>query len=304
MKYYILNINYNRKSEVDYWLSERGMAPIFYGQLKIATIKEKVKVDDELKKEADYLIGPQAYTDAKRFVYTFATLNNEAVIFSIGNEYLYIFKQGGPLFENKEIDKKYSNDLVKCFKINLLKKVKIKDCPLVLVSIKSNRHVQSGTFRDLNDDKKYLGNTKALEYLISGKSISVNNYAAYLQCLSSLELETLIAKYLEEKGLFVPAYKGGFLKNYDLFCRNLSNINVVVGNVVVKPKTSISVQIKLFLKDEHRKILNGADMFFCISSSFEDKRVCDWHYLNDNILENSYTKKWLNTTLDWVEVKS
>lgn len=31
MDHFILNINYNRKSEVDYWLGEQELAPIFYG---------------------------------------------------------------------------------------------------------------------------------------------------------------------------------------------------------------------------------------------------------------------------------
>lgn len=303
MKYFILNINYNGGSEVDYWLNERGLAPIFYGQLKLTTIKEKVRVDEELKKEAGYPIGPQAYADARRFVDVFSTINREVIAFSIGNEDMYIYQQDGPLYENKVGDKKYKNDLIKCFRIKLLKKVKIKECPLVLASIKANRYIQSGTFRDLND-KKYLGNIKALEYLISGKSVEVSNYMQYLQCLSSLEFETLVAKYLEEKGLFVPAYKGGYLKNYDLFCRNIGEKVVVLNNITIQSKTSISVQVKLSLEREHKEILDRVDLFFCLNnnSAFKDNKVCDWKYMKNNILEGSTTKKWLKTNLDWVLV--
>jgi len=292
MNYYILNINYDRESEVDYWLDERGLAPIFYGYSTLSQIKSGV----------GHKIPRQAYIDAKRFVDTFAVINNEATVFSIGNEYVYIFQQGGPLHELKKTDTRHENDLVKCFKIKLLKKIKIKDCPLVLVSIKANRYIQSGTFRDLNDDR-YLGNTKALEYVITGKSAIVPSYATYLQCLSSLELETLIAKYLEEKGLFVPAYKGGCLKNYDLFCRNVGENNIVLNNIVIQPKTSISVQVKLRLNLEHKEILDRVDLFFCINSTLKDKKICDWKYLKDNISKSITTKKWLETNLDWLQIR-
>lgn len=290
MKYYILNINYNGKSEVDYWLDERGMAPVFYDCCTL----------DQIRNGVGHNIRPQAYTDAKRFVETFDTISNDNIVFSIGNEFVYIFRQAGSLQEIE--DNRHKKDLVKFFKIDILRKIKIKDCPLVLVSIKANRFIQAGTFRDLNHDR-YLGNTKALEYLINNKTVNVTNYEKYLQCLSSLEFETLIAKYLEEKGLFVPAYKGGFLRNYDLFCRNLGQTNIILGETVIRPNESISIQIKLHLNNDHKKQLDGVDLFFCISSDFEDKKVYDWHYLLENIAPNSSTISWLNNSLYWVEIK-
>ncbi|MDO8676464.1 MAG: hypothetical protein Q7K16_02330 [Candidatus Azambacteria bacterium] len=286
MKYYILNINYDKKSQVDYWLGDRRLAPVFYGNSALEQIRSGV----------DHKIPPQAYVDAKRFVHTFDKINESNIIFSIGDRFVYVFKQGGLLKEIKE--NSYKKDLIKCFEIKLLKKVEIKDCPLVLVSIKANRYIQSGTFRDLNDDK-YLGNTKALEHLLNGKVVVVPNYARYLQCLSSLEFETLIAKYLEEKGLFVPAYKGGFLKNYDLFCRNLGTSNIILGDMVIRPKDSLSVQVKLNITHDHKKDLERVDLFFCINSTVKDKKIFNWRYLEKNISGN--TKTWIETVLDWVK---
>lgn len=299
MNYYILNINYYNKSKVDYWLGDRCLAPIFYGYLTLKLIKEKAKVDEELKKQAGYDIKKQAFDDAKRFVETFKTTNKDAVIFSIGDEYVYIYQQKGPLLEKNE--KEYENDSIKYFEIDLLKKIKIKYCPLVLTSIKANRHIQSGTFRDLNHER-YLGNTRALEYLIHEKIITVPNYAEYLQCLSSLEFETLIAKYLEEKGLFVPAYKGGFLRNYDLFCRNTGKVDIILGETIIKPGASTSVQIKLNFNKVQKKLLDGVDLLFCIKSDFEDKKVLDWRFLKAHITSNSVTNKWLKEDLNWVNI--
>ncbi len=291
MNYYILNINYDRESEVDYWLGTRGLAPIFYGHSTLSQIRSGV----------DHEIRPQAYADAKRFVETFETINKNTVVFSIGDEYVYIYQQKGPLQEKNE--KEYENDLIKYFEIDLLKKIKIKYCPLVLASIKANRYIQSGTFRDLNHDR-YLGNTRALDYLMHEKIIAAPNYAEYLQCLSSLELETLIAKYLEEKGFFVPAYKGGFLRNYDLFCRNLGKEDIILGETIIKPKTSISVQIKLNLNREQKKLMERVDLFFCIKSDFEDKKVYDWRYLKTYITPDSNTYKWLKEDLNWVKIEN
>jgi len=116
-------------------------------------------------------------------------------------------------------------------------------------------------------------------------------------------MKTLIAKYLEEKGLFVPAYKGGFLRNYDLFCRNTGLADVVLGEIVIKTGGSISVQIKLRLNNDHKNDLEKADLFFCINSDFEDRKVYDWRYLKSNIIQGGSVDRWLETSLEWVKIK-
>lgn len=299
MKYFILNINYNKKSEVDHWLGNKESAPIFYGNLTLKQIKEKDGVDEEVKKWAGYPIEIQGFNDAKRFVDTFDTINKENVVFSIGDDSVYIFRQAGLLQEEK--DNRLKNNLIKFFKIDLIKKIKIKNCPLVLTSIKANRHIQSGTFRDLNDEDKYLGNTKALEHVLFDKVVKVPDYRRYLQCLSSLEFETLVAKYLEELGLFVPAYKGGFLKNYDLFCRNIGETDIILGTKTIKPGEILSVQIKLTLQKKHLKENTSSDCYFCINSEIEGNNIYDWKYLEKYM--PSKTDKWLKILLDWVEIK-
>jgi len=286
MAYYILNINYQGKSAVDYWLDERGIAPIFYGQTTLA----------QLKAEKEHGLKPQAFVDAKRFVQTFTEVNENAIVFTIGEDNIYIFRQKGPLCEKGQ----HENDLVKGFEVEMIKKIKINSIPLVLTSIKANRHISSGTFRDLSG-ASYFGNRSALEFLLTGKQVVVNSYAEYLQCLSSLEFETLIAKFLEEKGVFVPAYKGGFIKNFDLFCKNLSTHSIHVGKMVIEPKGILSIQIKLNLKKEH--LLRAVDVYFCIHSEIQDPRVYDWKFLEREIIPDGITEKWLRTTLDWVVLK-
>lgn len=89
--YFILNINYSRKTQVDFWLGQKGVAPIFYDGATIAQIRE----------DRGHGLRPRQYSDAKSFVNTFSvdSVNEDAVIFSIGNEYVYIYKQAEPLKE-------------------------------------------------------------------------------------------------------------------------------------------------------------------------------------------------------------
>lgn len=289
MEYFFLNINYNGRSEVDYWLNEQGLAPIFYGN---ATI-------EQIKNNKGHKLTSQQYQDAKRFIDTFSIMNSNAIICSIGNEYTYIYKQDGPLQEYGKY-KLPNGDLVKAVKIKLIKKEKIKNCPLILVSIKANRYIASGTFKNLSHER-YSGNSKALDFLIERKLVRVSNFAEYLKCLSSIEFETLIAKYLEESGLFVPAYKGGFIRNYDLFCRNMTVKDIKIDKIIVKPKESISVQIKLHLpRNAHSA---GTDYFFCIFSDVSADNIYDHEYIRRNLEKAPATKKWLENSLYWIDPK-
>jgi len=275
MEYYLLNINRKGLNCVDEWIKEKQIAPIFYGNYTIDQIINQVQE-----------FPPDAYS----FIEIFSKNNENAIIFSIGNSNIYFYKQ-------KEIIKEYDqykddryDDLVKGFKIELLKEIEIKKCPLVLITIKSNRYMSSGTFKRINElnGKSYSGNIKAIEYLLSGNKPEIKSFEDYLFCLSSLEFETLIAKIFEEKGYYVPAYKGGFIKNFDLFCKKNNNIE--------------SLQIKLNLKNEHYN--EYTDIYYCITSEIKDKKnIRTWKEIKSEMEECKKTKEWLEETLNWVNYK-
>lgn len=287
MDYFILNINYNKISEVDQWINDKNFAPIFYGISTIAQIQSN----------NNHNLPKQAYLDAKLFVDTFGNgINQNAITCSIGNEYLYIYKQKGVL---REFNQSGYTDLIKGFDIDIIEKVKISQAPLVLVSIKSNRYISAGTFRKLSGDS-YKGNVNAIKYLMNKKIVSLGSFDKYLQCLSSLEFETLIAKYLEEIGFFVPAYKGGFIKNFDLFCKNINNSDLNIHNLVIKPDMSVTIQLKITLEKKHIKDI--VDLYFCIFSNFKNEKVLNWEYLEKEIIKYPNTNKWLKQTLHWVDI--
>jgi hypothetical protein len=103
--------------------------------------------------------------------------------------------------------------------------------------------------------------------------------------LSSLEFETLIAKMFEENKYFVPAYKGGFVKNYDLFC--------------TKDNKTISLQIKLEMEEKYYN--ETTDYYYCINNNaIPTDNIKNWESVKEELKTCPNTKEWLKRTLYWV----
>ena len=254
--------------------------------------------------------------DVEKFIELFnSTQNDDSIILSIGEDEsstdsLYIYQKAGPLEEitSLSVDKEnyktcnYVDNAIG-FKIKLLKKIKVVECPLVLATIKSNTRLTMGTFKSIEDPNNseshmnsYFGNIKALKYILNGKKekIAVDSFAEYMECLSPIEFETLIAKLKEEEGYFVPAYKGGMLKDYDLICKRDSRQE--------------NIQIKLNLsKDTYNKYKKKGLIIYCVSKSEKivdpTVTIYDWQDIEKQINKSQNTKKWLSQTLDWVYIK-
>jgi hypothetical protein len=162
MGYYLLNVNRQHESKVDYWIGERQFAPIFYGQSTINQIK---------KSKTEY--SHNQIRDAELFINTFEKQNNSAIIFSIGDKYIYFYKQMGKLQELEQyINKDNTKSLVKGFLIKIIEKKLIKECPLILITVKSNRYMSAGTFKKINpisENNSYFGNILSIEYLLTNK---------------------------------------------------------------------------------------------------------------------------------------
>ena len=254
--------------------------------------------------------------DVEKFIELFnSTQNDDSIILSIGEDEtstdsLYIYQKDGPLEEitSLSVDKEnyktcnYVDNAIG-FKIKLLKKIKVVECPLVLATIKSNTRLTMGTFKSIEDPNNseshmnsYFGNIKALKYILNGKKekIAVDSFAEYMECLSPIEFETLIAKLKEEEGYFVPAYKGGMLKDYDLICK--------------KDGRQENIQIKLNLsKDTYKKKKKKGLIIYCVSKSEKivdpTVTIYNWQDIEKQINKSPNTKKWLSQTLDWVYIK-
>lgn len=134
----------------------------------------------------------------------------------------------------------------KVMPVKILAHKKAKDVPLVLASITANQFFTRGTFRKIND----WGNFKAIDRAAGGPCKGEHwqpenqGPEQLIECLSSIELETLVAKLLEAKGCFVPAYRGGLMKDVDLIANNYSRAPINFAFLTLQPKKQVSFQIK------------------------------------------------------------
>ena len=305
MKYYYLQIKEGRDDYfdcVDKWISQNNFAAIF----SLNSIEDFLSDRKDLSK------------DSQRFVKTFYDDTEDSLIVSIGSkyihskkqDYIYIYRKEGPLKNLKGQSAKYkvnplhynnNPDDVIGFQIQLLYEQPIVKVPLVLATIKSNQNLSRGTFKELwkkptKDDKKstfnsYFGNRKAIDYLVENKKVAVENFEQYLECLSSIEFETLIAKLKEEQGFFVPAYKGGSFKDYDILCK--------------KGNKEEYIQVKLNLsKDTFKDYKDIKDLdIYCVHSEVDKSLFPNIYNYEDiqKLIQNCpKTKEWLKRSLYWV----
>ncbi|TGM23493.1 hypothetical protein [Leptospira levettii] len=285
MNYYILNIieemGNKRVNTVDDWMKQ-SFAPIFFNETTIDEILANEKPND-------------AFLFCKRSLDP-SWLQSKIV--SIGKFDIYVYS---PCEKVKDYSKEFqkTNTLVKGCKIQILNKIPIKEAPLVLSSIKSNSFLGRGTFKEISGrDKSYNGNIRAIDFLSEKKlkKIRVKRFEEYLYCLSSLEFETLVAKIFEEMGFFVPAYKGGFIKDFDLIIKNneLNPINILKESI--ESGKTATIQVKLTMNQIDRI----CDFSVSIDNINNPKHIgCS--ILESMLVQCKMTNKWLKELLHWVE---
>lgn len=298
MNFYNLNIkhhkdtadrNSRRVSHAAVWLDERLRVPIFYRKSTIANI---------LDNKAG-LLG-RARSEAKRFCEIGKNPGcwDETLIVTIDDGQVWIYKPSGTIEERS--DESYPDDLVKSFPITLLKKLPIRDVPIILASMKSNPNFAQSTFQDIPSvpDGKYAGNVAAIRHLL-GSGLAEGYNLSRIDCLSSIEFETLVAKLLEEAGLFVPAYKGGFMKDVDLMASNDGREEIAVGEFRIPGGGTKTIQVKL-RADNAVEARGNADYLVTGSDCSEDfcfGRV----WLSDQLAKYPHTNAWFHRSTKWAD---
>lgn len=133
-----------------------------------------------------------------------------------------------------------SGEYIKLLPVQILFERSIAEVPSVLATMTANAYYYTGTFRKISD----VGVLHALRWVLSEEPEPLHAIQEVLLCLSSIELETLIARLLEEAGCFVPAYRGGALKGIDVIARNTSGRRIDALGVTIEPMKAIAVQVK------------------------------------------------------------
>jgi hypothetical protein len=108
-----------------------------------------------------------------------------------------------------------------------------------------------------------------------------------------------VAKLLEEAGLFVPAYKGGFMKDIDLMATNDSNEAIDLGGLHVPSRMTRTIQVKLHAE---KLDLARGNADFLITGSPSNQSACfgrDW--LNAQLNKSPRTSDWFHRSTKWAD---
>ena len=237
MKYYNLNIKIEEPASggstaAKTWLEERKAAPIFFGEY----------TPDQLKSGGSPY-GTKALNEAICFM-NLEPNQADVNLVTIDSGCIWIYRISGQLRYGEEFqfyDSSGIRVVPKYFPIEVIAKLFIHEAPYILAAMKSSQAFARGTFTEINKDgSKYIGNVAAINCVLGRThGLAVNP----LKCLSSVELETLVAKILEEHGAHVPAHRGAVLKDVDLFAE-IESASPMLKSDFPNEKI-ISVQVKI-----------------------------------------------------------
>jgi len=212
---------------------------------------------------------------------------------------VWILKPSGPVrFLHSGPNAEGKPHTPKAMPVRIIKKIMAKDVPMVLASITANQFFTRGTFRQIND----WGNFKAIDRVVR-RGLDEEHWkpenqgpAQLLECLSSVELETLVAKLFEAHHCFVPAYRGGLMKDIDLFAYNNTSQPICIEKLIVPPKKHVSLQIKRWSNDMTKP--RSVDYLMGLDAKGHDAFDAKW--LLQRVLECESVVVWLRRSLDWL----
>lgn len=309
MRYFNLNIKHEHytnetQTAAEYWLDGKNSAPVFFG---------KTSVDD--------LIGGQKGEEAEKFagIGRLKKGEQEKLIFvTIDSGKIWLFKPAGKIRELKAIEferRKVGRvtrvtDIPKVIPVELIGEArKLGEIPLVLASMKTNQAFSRGTFREI-DKNEYPGNIAAIDFLLN-KDFEVDP----LDCLSSVEFETLVAKIFEANRCFVPAYKGGFIKDVDLFIyggrkSDFLELNVDKSGIHKGLDYRAEIQLKLrvtkkdglseWLEPSGRNLISLEKKPLEALEDLHEERYFTRKWVRESIRRLPEVNKWLQQSLWWL----
>lgn len=215
------------------------------------------------------------------------------VVIHEGN--VHILRPSGSVQFKKSSVLEDKDGYVKLLPVEILKKMPISEVPVILASIGANRYYSSGTFREISD----VGNIRAIQ-MVLGLNIAVPDSPTIIhaiECISSIEFETLVAKIFEEAGFFVPAYRGGTMPGADLFVYNKLTAPISIGGLSVASGARKSIQVKLPV---HATLPPQGIDYLVACNVPESSSVFGAEWLAIALAKSPRTKEWLKTSLEWL----
>jgi hypothetical protein len=287
MKYFYMKVG-KSNSLAEKWLAgdnplKQPAVVIFFG---------KCTVDDISNGKSD----PQS----KNFLSSSLQENRDnTLIVVVGKGNCWVLQPCGGVqeYEPTPHDGYNLDDLWKMFPVKILASLPLRDVSPVLAGINANAYLSRGTYREI----KNWGNIKAihsvLEKQLPEEHLEKSNCTALrlLECLSSVELETLVAKLFEAKGCFVPAYRGGYIQDVDLFICNEQPIPVEMDGLVILANNNKTVQVKGWSGLKRKP--ENVDYFIAL-----DAPDFNAEWLLRQIYESPTVALWLRKSLSWLPV--
>lgn len=286
MNFYYLKLG-KKNCEAQEWLSNKNKLGSPHAFIYFDNFKETDYEKEKAKKQAleFYRVG----LDQKR-------ANNRFIVIFDGH--LNLLQPLGPVkflkstWNDQKPPKKHRR---KVMPVRILEKRPVLELPLVLAGMPSNQSLARGTFQKITDQ----GNLLALKLLFEDAkeeegTLQRLDACSFFECLSSTELETLVAKCLEELGCFVPAHLGGNLKGIDLLASKDTSNDIKFCEQPLKAKTGIQVK----RKDGNEKIAKEVDIYVALDA--KEPAAVDAKKLLEQIRKLPKTKAWLLRSLNWI----
>ena len=275
--------------------SNRSANRYLTGDCEIGIPCVPIYFDDSADNEEVFLARGRAKKQGQLFFECGRNPSDKYIVVIYCGEVVLLRPTGPVRFAKSEVRPRYDG-YVKLLPVQEIFRQPIKAVPAILAGINANRYYSSGTFREISDN----GNKTALQCIVDDSKVRAPLQCTAinaLECLSSVELETLVAKLFEELGCFVPAYRGGVIKDVDIFAHNNSSVKLSLCGITLLPKSRYALQVKL--RTKLKMPPNGVD-YLVTGSDVSGASVLGESWLSDAIKCSPSTRDWLITSLSWL----
>jgi len=275
--------------------ANRSADPYLKGDCEIGIPCVPIYFNGSADNESDFLLSGGAKKQGQLFFECGRNPTGKYIVVIYGGEVVLLEPLGPIRFAKSQVQPGYDGN-VKLLPVREIVRQPVKDVPAILAGINANRYYSSGTFREISDN----GNRTALQCLLDPSKVHIPSQCTAidaLECLGSVELETLVAKVFEELGCFVPAYRGGIIKDIDLFVHNNGSNNLSLCGIALLPKSKYAVQVKL--RTHLKRTPDGVD-FIITGSDASAPSVFGASWFSSAIKCSPTTRDWLFTSLSWL----
>jgi hypothetical protein len=300
MRYFFHKLGYGN-SDVGKYLGpaqpgESGKIAIFFGESSIEECRAGKKGRDALE---FCLAG-----DPENRVQTRVVI--------VAQREIWVLQPSGPVVEGERFKgRDRQPDRIKLMPVTVLARKPITVIPHLLASMASNAYWSRGTFREIGRAAPATGGGETWDGWPHQLAIELQlpeairqlrcpslKQGALLLFLSSVELETVIAKIFEESGCFVPAYRGGNMADIDILAYNDSSNVIRIGDRSLAPGSALAIQVKSWMREPPRVVEGVLSVSLNLHRKDKGKgwdAALLWHLIE----RSPQTFAWLQRSLAW-----